>query len=295
LGVDNVEEISDDFSRITYRYREEVNITHSPVVGLGDKVKPGEQLSKGVIPPHNLLDKAGVERTYEYLLTEIQKVYKSQGVDINDTHVEIIIAQMLNNVIVSDRGDSDLTQNELITLEEFRNVVKDLRGKNDEVRENRREILEREVAGDVKTGNRLIAKEGELVTRDILKYATRSGVEEIPVIIDGEVRNLRVKEFQLPEADRQLLRISKSALKTKGWLSAASFQRTTSALTNAALSGQSDELKGLKPNIIVGKKVAVGTGFEDEEVEKLESEEMEELDESGEKEEELSPVDSKSA
>jgi len=295
LSIDDVEELSEDFARVTYRYREEVNVTHSPVVGLGDKVRPGEQLSKGVIPPHNLLDKAGVERTYEYLLTEIQKVYKSQGVDINDTHVEIIIAQMLNNVIVSDRGDSDLTQNELITLEEFRNVVKDLRMENEKVRENRREVLGRELAGDVQKGKRLIAREGEEVTKSVLKYATESGVEEMPVIIDGEVRNLRVKEFKLPEGDRQLLRISKSALKTKGWLSAASFQRTTSSLTNAALSGQSDELKGLKPNIIVGKKVAVGTGFEDREEESLEAIGENSRDETEKDEEELSPVDSKSA
>ncbi|MFB6291062.1 MAG: DNA-directed RNA polymerase subunit beta' [Candidatus Bipolaricaulia bacterium] len=295
LIIDEVEEISEDFARIAYRYREEVNITHSPVVDLGDRVKPGEQLSKGVIPPHNLLDKAGVERTYEYLLTEIQKVYKSQGVDINDTHVEIIIAQMLNNVIVSDRGDSDLTQNELITLEEFRTVVRELRVKNEKVRENRREILGKEVVEDIKRGKRLIVREGETVTKDILEYATESGVNEIPVILDGEVSNLRVKEYQLPEADRQLLRISKSALKTKGWLSAASFQRTTSALTNAALSGQSDELRGLKPNIIVGKKVSVGTGFEGEEAEEEEFLEEEKRDKTGEEEGELSPVDSKSA
>ncbi len=285
LIIDSLEEVDQDFVRINYRYREEVTVNHSPVVELGDKVKPGEQLSKGVIPPHNLLDKAGVDRTYEYLLTEIQKVYKSQGVDINDTHVEIIIAQMLNNVIVSDRGDSDLTQNELITLEEFRNVVQKLRTRNEEIREERREIIGSEVAKDVYRGSRLIAQEGETVNEGLLDYATESGVEKIPVIVDGEVLEPRIKEFKLPEGDRQLLRISKSALKTKGWLSAASFQRTTSALTNAALSGQSDELKGLKPNIIVGKKVSVGTGFEDDYLE----------DEDEAEEEELTPVEPSSA
>jgi len=288
LIVDSVEETDGDFAHINYRYIDSVNITHSPVVSIGDKVKPGEQLSKGVIPPHNLLDKAGVDRTYEYLLTEIQKVYKSQGVDINDTHIEIIIAQMLNNVIVSDRGDSELTQNELITLEEFRNVVTELRRKNERIRERREEIIGREVAEDVYRGRRLVAKQGEMVSRDLLKHATDSGVERLTVIVDGELEKVRIKEFKLPEADRQLLRISKSALKTKGWLSAASFQRTTSALTNAALSGQSDELKGLKPNIIVGKKVSVGTGFEDEEEEDDGAKKIEE-------EEELTPVESSSA
>ncbi len=289
LIIDSLEETEDDFVHVNYRYSESVNVTHSPVVDIGDKVKPGEQLSKGVIPPHNLLDKAGVDRTYEYLLTEIQKVYKSQGVDIKDTHVEIIIAQMLNNVIVSDRGDSDLTQNELITLEEFRNVVTKLRKKNELIRERKGEITGLKVAEDVYKGKRLVAKEGETVTKDLLDHATDSGVEELDVIVDGEIEKVRVKEFKLPEGDRQLLRISKSALKTKGWLSAASFQRTTSALTNAALSGQSDELKGLKPNIIVGKKVAVGTGFEDDYEERGRPEETEE------EEEELTPVESSSA
>ncbi len=278
-----------DFARVNYRYREQAEVTHSPVVKSGDKVKPGEQLSKGVIPPHNLLEKAGMERTYEYLLTEIQKVYKSQGVDINDTHVEIIIAQMLNNVIVTDRGDSDLTQNELITLEEFRNVVSRLRRENEEIREKRREIVGEEIADDVYSGGHLIAREGERVSDKLLEHATRSGVEELPLLIDGEIVKPRILEYKLPEGDRQLLRISKSALKTKGWLSAASFQRTTSTLTDAALSGQSDELKGLKPNIIVGKKVSVGTGFEPR------SDRAETESENEEEQEELTPVKSSSA
>ncbi|MBS3764990.1 DNA-directed RNA polymerase subunit beta' [Candidatus Bipolaricaulota bacterium] len=289
LVVESVGEEGDDFARVNYRYREDAEVTHSPVVGTGDKVKPGEQLSKGVIPPHNLLEKAGMERTYEYLLTEIQKVYKSQGVDINDTHVEVIIAQMLNNVIVTNRGDSDLTQNELITLEEFRNVVDRLRTENEEIRERCREIIGEQIAEDVYSGGHLIAREGERVTEKLLRHATRSKVEELPLLIDGEIEKPRILEHELPEGDRQLLRISKSALKTKGWLSAASFQRTTSTLTDAALSGQSDELKGLKPNIIVGKKVSVGTGFEPEE-DGAESE-----GESVEAENEMAPVESSSA
>lgn len=289
LIVESIGEEGEDFVRINYRYREEAEVTHSPVVRTGDKVKPGEQLSKGVIPPHNLLEKAGMERTYEYLLTEIQKVYKSQGVDINDTHVEIIIAQMLNNVIVTDRGDSDLTQNELITLEEFRNVVQRLRSENEEIRERCREIIGEDIAEDVYSGGHLIAREGERVTENLLGHATRSKVEELPLLIDGEIVTPRILEYKLPEGDRQLLRISKSALKTKGWLSAASFQRTTSTLTNAALSGQSDELKGLKPNIIVGKKVSVGTGFERDDVDTETEAESKEADD------ELTPVESSSA
>lgn len=261
LTVMSVEEYDEDLVKVVYRFKEKVTLQHSPIVDVGDKVTPGQQLSKGVIPPHNLLDKAGVERTFDYLLTEIQKVYKSQGVDINDTHIEIIIAQMLNNVIVSNRGDSELTQNELITLEEFRNVVTRLRKKNEEIRESRNWITGKEVADDVYKRDHLIAREGETITQNLLELARRSGVESLPIIEDGELVNVRILDYDLPEGDRQLLRISKSALKTKGWLSAASFQRTTSTLTNAALSGQSDQLRGLKPNIIVGKKISVGTGF----------------------------------
>jgi len=262
LFVEDVKE-EGEMARVTYRYREQVEITHSLAVREGDKINSGDQISKGVIPPHILLDKAGADRTYEYLLTEIQKVYKSQGVDINDTHVEVIIAQMLNNVMVSDRGDSDLAQNELITLEEFRQVVDEIREKNERIRGNRDEVLGLTLSDDLIEGNRLIAQSGEEVTGDIIRRALKAGLKEITVVRGGELLTRRIREYELPEAERQLLRISKSALKTKGWLSAASFQRTTGSLTRAALSGESDRLTGLKPNIIVGKKVAVGTGFEE--------------------------------
>ncbi|MBS3812418.1 hypothetical protein KGY64_01185, partial [Candidatus Bipolaricaulota bacterium] len=133
------------------------------------------------------------------------------------------------------------------------------------------------VAEDIYKRDHLIAKEGETINESLLELAQRSGVKTLPIIEDGELVEVRILNYVLPEGDRQLLRISKSALKTKGWLSAASFQRTTSALTNAALSGQSDKLRGLKPNIIVGKKIAVGTGFENSQ-EDEEEDEVEEAD-----------------
>ena len=259
--VERVNEINDEIVEVTYKYREQVEVTHSVAVGVGDKVRSGDQISKGVVPPHVLLDTAGATRTYEYLLTEIQKVYKSQGVDINDTHVEIIIAQMLNNVIINNPGDSELAQNDLVTLEEFRRVVNQTRQENQRIAQEREEIVGLPLGEDIVVSNRLIAQENEEVTEPILQRALEAGVKDIAVVQDGELRTVQIKQRKLPEGERQLLRISKSALETKGWLSAASFQRTTGTLTEAALGGQSDKLKGLKPNIIVGKRVPVGTGF----------------------------------
>ncbi|MFW6421419.1 MAG: DNA-directed RNA polymerase subunit beta' [Candidatus Bipolaricaulota bacterium] len=261
--VESVNEKDEGLTEISYRLREEVEVTHSLAVGHGDKVRSGDQLSKGVIPPHLLLNTAGANRTYEYLLTEIQKVYRSQGVDIKDTHIEVIIAQMLNNVIINDPGDSEFAQNDLMTLEQFNKVVALMRSRNEEIRQIRRETIGLSLGDDLVKNGRLLAEEGDEVTRHLINRALEGGVESLKVVQDGQLEERRIKEYQLPEGERELLRISKSALKTKGWLSAASFQRTTGTLTEAALSGESDQLTGLKPNIIVGKKVPVGTGFEE--------------------------------
>lgn len=263
IVVERVQDNEDDMTLITYRLNEKVTVSHTPAVSTGDKVRTGDQLSKGVIPPHLLLDTAGAERTYEYLLTEIQKVYKSQGVDINDTHVEVIIAQMLNNVVINDPGDSELAQNDLITLQQFRDIVEEIRSVNQDIRQTKQEILGYNLAEDLVQDGRLVAEEGDPVTKTLIRRSLNAGIDELPLVVDGKLERKIIRERTLPEGERQLLRISKTALKTKGWLSAASFQRTTGTLTQSALGGDEDELTGLKPNIIVGKKVPVGTGYDD--------------------------------
>ena len=103
-----------------------VKIDLAVTVRAGDKVRQGDLLTKGVVAPHTLLETAGVRKTREYFLTEIHKVYKTQGVDINDKHLEVIIRQILNNVRIVDRGDSRFLMSDLVTLEEFQAEVEKL-------------------------------------------------------------------------------------------------------------------------------------------------------------------------
>jgi DNA-directed RNA polymerase subunit beta' len=232
------------------------------VVRVGDKVHRGDLLSKGVTSPHFLLKVAGVERAREYLLTEIHKVYKSQGVDINDKHLELVIRQMLNNVRIEDPGDSRFFPNQLVVLEEFNAELERLQRENRQMRETREVLLDKVLLADVGVGEgQMVAVKGAKLTEELLQRLLQAGVSEVTVERGGEPETIRIKEWRLPIGERAMLRISKAALETKSFLSAASFQRTTTILAEAALRGEVDHLEGLKPNVIVGKKIPAGTGF----------------------------------
>ncbi len=263
--VDAVEE-EGEFTRVHVRYKSVVETDQAVTVHIGDKVKKGDLLTKGVVAPHTLLDSAGVNKTREYLLTEIHKVYKTQGVDINDKHLEVIIRQILNNVRIVERGDSRFLLGDLIPLEEFQGEISELSRWNEQARQQQREALGAEIAEDVISKGHLIGQAGTLLTVEAIRAAARAGIEVIRVRQGDEVIEVPILEKQLPVGERELLRISKAALQTKGWLSAASFQRTTKVLAEAALRGEADELDGLKPSIIVGKRIPAGTGFPLEEV-----------------------------
>ena len=264
-GVDLVEvekvEVDGDITRLTVRAKSEVEIDQMATVRAGDKVKKGDLLTKGVVAPHMLLDLAGVNKAREYFLTEIHKVYKVQGVDINDKHLEVIVRQILNNVRVTETGDSRFHINDLVLLEEFQKELRDLVEWNQNAERIRSSVIGEKVAQDVIHDGKLIAAGGEVVTADLLKAARYSGVESLTVMRGGEPFEVPLIEKRLPRGERELLRISKAALQTKGWLSAASFQRTTKVLSEAALRGEVDNLDGLKPSVIVGKKIPSGTGF----------------------------------
>ncbi len=258
--VDQVEK-EGEITRVSLRYKSIVETDQAVTVHIGDKVKKGDLLTKGVIAPHTLLDSAGVNKTREYLLTEIHKVYKAQGVDINDKHLEVIIRQILNNVRIVERGDSRFLLGDLVPLEEFQDEVSRLSQWNNWAKQIQKEAIGAEIAEDVASKGHLIAQAGTPLTPEILHAANRAGVETIRVRQGEETVEVPVLEKQLPLGERELLRISKAALQTKGWLSAASFQRTTKVLAEAALRGETDELEGLKPSIIVGKRIPAGTGF----------------------------------
>jgi len=163
----------------------------------GDHVKAGQQLTEGVKNPHHLLRILGREATQWYLLSEIQRVYRTQGVSINNKHFEVIIRKMLSKVMVTSPGDSGLLPGELVDRLGFAAI------------------------------NERLRKEGK--------------------------EQARAREV--------LLGISKAALSTDSFLSAASFQHTIRVLAEAAVAGQVDELRGLKENVILGKLIPAGTGF----------------------------------
>ena len=238
-----------------------VRIDKAVTVRVGDKLEEGDLLTKGVVAPHTLLEAAGVQKARQYLMNEIHKVYKQQGVDINDKHLEVIIRQILNNVRIVERGDSRFLIGDLVTLEELRKEIRSLVRWNEEGARLRSEAIGRELAEDVAAGGHIVATAGEPLTQDAIARAGRMGIQVVRIRRDDAVVDVPIIEKRLPDGERELLRISKAALQTKGWLSAASFQRTTKVLSEAALRGEVDELNGLKPSIIVGKRIPSGTGF----------------------------------
>ena len=162
----------------------------------GDIVKKGDMLVEGTPAPHDILRVLGVEKLAEYLVKEVQDVYRLQGVKINDKHIEVIVSQMLRKVEITQPGDTTFLV-------------------------------------------------GEQVDRDIFE------AENAKVIANGETP---------ATADPVLLGITKASLQTKSFISAASFQETTRVLTEAAVEGKVDSLKGLKENVIVGRLIPAGTG-----------------------------------
>jgi DNA-directed RNA polymerase subunit beta' len=160
-------------------------------------VRAGQQLTEGSINPNRLLRILGREPSQVYLLKEIQQVYRSQGVNINDKHIEVIIRQMTNKVRVVQAGDTELLPGELV---------------------------------------------GRLTFQDINAEITRAGGRRAT-------------------ARPVLLGITKAALNTESFLSAASFQHTINVLAGAAIEGKVDGLYGLKENVIIGKLIPAGTGY----------------------------------
>ena len=172
----------------------------------GDQVRAGDRLSEGPINPHDILHIKGPRAVQEYLLNEIQEVYRLQGVKINDKHIGVIVRQMLQKVRVVDPGDTLLLEGDHVDRAELRRVNEEVRRRNERA-----------------------AAEGR-------KPERAARVEPI------------------------LLGITKASLTTKSFVSAASFQETTRVLTDAAVRGAKDDLKGLKENIIIGHLIPAGTG-----------------------------------
>ena len=186
----------------------------------GDKVERGDVLCHGPIDTHSLLSLHGVEELAKHLISEVQDVYRLQGVVINDKHIEVICRQMMKKVTVTESGDSDYLEGDIVQLTDIKKVNS----------------------------------------------------------------NLQSSDKKPAKFERMLLGITKAALSTDSFVSAASFQETTRVLTEAAVTSKKDILKGLKENVVVGRLVPAGTGFAANQKASVTSEEIQDIEEALKKE-----------
>ena len=208
------------------------------LVHTGDRVESGEALTEGPQIPADILRIKGVEPLYMYMLDEVQNVYRAQGVPISDKHIEIVLRQMLGKLHVIDTGDTELLPNEIVD----RHILREM---NDRVIT----MLRVEDPGETSL------PAGKLVHKDEVKEAN--------AIADAEGKKPAKTKRAKPAAFRTLLLgITKASLQAESFLSGASFQETTKVLTEAALKGAVDELRGLKENVLLGHLIPAGTGFE---------------------------------
>jgi DNA-directed RNA polymerase subunit beta' len=202
----------------------------------GDRVRAGDALVEGPLVPHDILRVCGVEAAQQYLLREIQNVFRSQRVEIDDKHLEIIVAQMLRKVRVDSGGDTPLLPGSVIDKFEFGRVNNELMN-----------CVKIKDPGDTEF------RVGDIVPQDHFDQ------ENLRVeAADG--RKAEWIRSKPAAASAQLLGITKAAEQSESFISAASFQETTKVLTETALAGKVDHLVGLKENVILGHLVPVGTG-----------------------------------
>jgi DNA-directed RNA polymerase subunit beta' len=206
-------------------------------VHASDFVRAGEALVDGPLVPHDILRISGEEAVQHYLVREIQNVYRSQRVEIDDKHIEIIVAQMLRKVRIESVGDTGLLPGSVMDKFEFRAVNQRLSG-----------CLRISHKGDSDFA------EGAIVPKDTLEQVNAQ-IEAL----GGE--SSKGTKPRPATASTQLLGITKASVQSASFISAASFQETTKVLTEAALAGKVDTLVGLKENVILGHLVPAGTGF----------------------------------
>ncbi len=205
-----------------------------------DFVKAGTPLSDGVMTPSDILAIKGPMAVQEYIVNEIQEVYRLQGVKINDKHFETIVRQMMRKVRVEDSGDTRFLEGELVNRVEFQEV-------NDE-------IFGQMVVVD--TGDSENLRQGQIVSARKLRDENSSLRRRDKALVQA-------RNAQPATATQVLQGITRASLQTNSWISAASFQETTKVLTVASITAKADELLGLKENVIVGHKIPAGTGLRD--------------------------------
>ncbi|MCI1780111.1 MAG: DNA-directed RNA polymerase subunit beta' [Bacteroidales bacterium] len=217
-----------------------VALSKQILVQENDYVKAGMPLSDGAISPADILAILGPTRVQEYIVNEIQEVYRMQGVKINDKHFEIIVRQMMRKVKVSDPGDTNFLHEQIVDKWDF-------------MREND-DIWDKEVVTDAGDSQNL--KAGQIVTLRELRNENS--------MLKRQDKNIVTARVAVAATAEQILQgITKAALKTSSFMSAASFQETTKVLSDAAIRGRVDTLEGLKENVICGHLIPAGTGQRD--------------------------------
>ena len=214
-----------------------VKLSNQILVQENDFVKAGMPLSDGSITPNDILNIKGPSAVQQYLVNEVQEVYRLQGVKINDKHFEVLIRQMMQKVQIQDSGDTVFLEGQIIHKNEFIAENDNLYGKK---------VVE-------SIGDSVNLKEGQIVSARELRDENS--------LLKREDKNLVVARDAVNATGTPILQgITRASLQTKSFISAASFQETTKVLNEAAVNGRVDDLSGLKENVIVGHKIPAGTG-----------------------------------
>ena len=215
-----------------------VSLSKQILVQEHDAVRAGTALSDGVITPADILAIKGPTAVQEYIVNEVQDVYRLQGVKINDKHFEIIVRQMMRKVQINDPGDTSFLELEVVDKLDFAEENDRIWGKKVVVDAGDSENMK---AGQIVTARKLRDENSSLKRRDLKVVQVRDAV---------------------PATSTQILQgITRAALQTKSFMSAASFQETTKVLNEAAIRGKVDRLEGMKENVICGHLIPAGTGL----------------------------------
>ncbi|MEY2999090.1 MAG: hypothetical protein RLZZ02_899 [Bacteroidota bacterium] len=215
-----------------------INLSKQILVQENDFVRAGSPLSDGAITPADILAIQGPTAVQEYLVNEIQEVYRLQGVKINDKHFEVIVRQMMRKVEIVDGGDTSFLEGHLEHTIDF-------------INENDR-IFDKKVVEDA--GDSETLKPGMMISSRRLR-------DENSLLKRADKALVQARDAQSATAKLILQGITRASLQTKSWVSAASFQETTKVLNEAAIAAKVDTLDGLKENVIVGHRIPAGTGL----------------------------------
>ncbi|RZV65813.1 MAG: DNA-directed RNA polymerase subunit beta', partial [Flavobacteriaceae bacterium] len=215
-----------------------VKLSNQILVQENDYVKAGMPLSDGAITPNDILNIKGPSAVQQYLVNEVQEVYRLQGVKINDKHFEVVVRQMMRKVKIQDSGDTTFLEDQLVHKSDF-------------IKEND-EIYGMKVVEEV--GDSETFKAGQIISARDLR-------DENSILRREDKALVTARDAQSATATPILQGITRASLQTKSFISAASFQETTKVLNEAAVAGKIDTLEGLKENVIVGHRIPAGTGL----------------------------------